>query len=77
MVFRHYGVCKQQYKLMCFYQFDEWEFYDLVAGSDELVNQYKNLACAQAIDAMKHKFEVLRAEYEDGSDVSVKREAWQ
>ncbi|MAI70991.1 MAG: sulfatase [Rhodopirellula sp.] len=77
MVPRHYGVRGEQYKLMHFYQFDEWEFYDLANDPDELVNQYENPAFAKQIAGAKSELDRLRKQYEDDSDVSVKPKEWQ
>ncbi|MDG2223062.1 MAG: sulfatase [Rubripirellula sp.] len=71
MVPRHYGVRTQRYKLMRFYQFDEWEFYDLQNDPDELTNQYNNPEYADEIAKMKQELERLRTQYEDDSDVAV------
>jgi len=62
---------------MHFYQFDEWEFYDLDKDPDELVNQYENPAFANQIAEAKTELERLRKHYEDDSDVSVKPKKWQ
>ncbi len=77
MVPRHYGVRGEKYKLMHFYQFDEWEFYDLENDPDELVNQYENPAFAKQIAEAKTELDRLRKHYEDDSDVSVKPKQWQ
>jgi len=77
MVPRHYGVRGERYKLMHFYQFDEWEFYDLGNDPDELVNQYENPAYAKQVSKAKVELERLREQYEDDSDVSVKPKEWQ
>ncbi len=69
MVPRHYGVRNDRYKLMHFYQFDEWEFYDLETDPDELQNLYEDPNYADEIAAMKVELERLRAHYEDDSDV--------
>ncbi|MEK6270513.1 MAG: sulfatase [Planctomycetales bacterium] len=71
MVPRHYGIRTERYKLMHFYQFDEWEFYDLEADPDELVNLYEDPAYAEKIDAMKQELIALREQVEDDSDVSL------
>jgi len=76
MVPRHYGVRGEKYKLMHFYQFDEWEFYDLENDPDELVNQYENPAFAKQIAEAKTELDRLRKHYEDDSDVSVKPKQW-
>lgn len=77
MVPRHYGVRTQSHKLMRFYQFDEWEFYDLDKDPDELTNQYNNPAYADKIAELKQELDRLREHYDDDSDVSVKSAEWQ
>jgi len=77
MVPRHYGVRTQRYKLMRFYQFDEWEFYDLETDPDELTNQYNNPEYADEIAKMKKELDRLRTQYDDDSDVAVKPAEWQ
>jgi len=69
MVPRHDGVRNDRYKLMHFYQFDEWEFYDLETDPDELQNLYEDPNYADEIAAMKVELERLRTHYEDDSDV--------
>ena len=77
MVPRHYGIRTDRYKLMHFYQFgDEWEFYDLEADPDELMNQYKNPYYADEVAEMKQKLEELRKKYDDDSDVSEMPDDW-
>jgi superfamily I DNA/RNA helicase len=56
---------------MRFYQFDEWEFYDLQNDPDELTNQYNNPDYADEIAKMKRELERLRTQYDDDSDVAV------
>lgn len=56
---------------MHFYQFDEWEFYDLEEDPDELVNLYEDPAYAEKINAMKQELTSLREQVEDDSDVSL------
>ena len=70
MVPRHYGVRNHRYKLMHFYQFGEWEFYDLQTDPDELHNLYENPDYADEIAAMKVELERLRTHYQDDSDVA-------
>lgn len=70
MVPRHYGIRTGRYKLMHFYQFDEWELYDLKTDPDELTNLYENPEHAQQIERLKKQLEKLREQYEDDSDVS-------
>jgi arylsulfatase A-like enzyme len=77
MVPRHYGVRSHRYKLMRFYQFDEWEFYDLKNDPDELTNEYNSPQYADQIAEMKSELERLREHYDDDSDVSVQSQEWQ
>jgi arylsulfatase A-like enzyme len=77
MVPRHYGIRTERYKLMHFYQFDEWEFYDLHVDPDELANLYEDPAYAEQIERVRSELAELRNEYQDDSDVSVKPPEWQ
>ena len=77
MVPRHNGVRTETHKLMHFYQFDEWEFYDLKNDPDELTNQYNNPAYADKVAELKTELERLRKHYDDTSDMSVKPMEWQ
>lgn len=77
MVPRHYGIRTKNHKLMHFYQFDEWEFYDLEKDPDELMNVYGDNEYAAVISKTKDELEHLRAFYDDDSDVSVKPKSWQ
>ena len=77
MVPRHYGIRTERYKLMHFYQFDEWEMYDLETDPDELTNLYNDASQHDTIKALKKQLEALREHYEDDSDVSVKPVEWQ
>jgi arylsulfatase A-like enzyme len=77
MVPRHYGIRTQRYKLMHFYQFDEWEFYDLREDPDELKNLYDNPFYAKHIDPLKKQLKALQEKYQDDSDISVMSAEWQ
>tara|TARA_R110002072_G_scaffold13481_1_gene56656 strand:+ start:86974 stop:88599 length:1626 start_codon:yes stop_codon:yes gene_type:complete len=77
MVPRHYGVRTEQYKLIYFYQFDEWEFYDLKADPDELQNEYENAEYAEQIAVCKKELARLRKHYDDDSDTGVMPKEWQ
>lgn len=74
MVPRHYGVRTERYKLMHFYNFEEWEFYDLEKDPDELTNLYGDPDYAGEIAEVKKELERLREFYDDDSDVSPKPE---
>ena len=76
MVPRHYGIRTEDHKLMHFYEFDEWEFYDLKNDPDELVNLYGNAEQASEIEKIKGQLAQLRKRYADDSDVSIKPAEW-
>lgn len=77
MVPRHYGIRTDRYKLMHFYHFDEWEFYDLQSDPDELRNLYNDPAHADIIAETKQKLETLQKHYDDDSNMSVMPKQWQ
>jgi arylsulfatase A-like enzyme len=77
MVAKHFGIRTKQYKLIRFYQFDEWEFYDLASDPDELTNQYSNPKYASVIAKLKTDLEGLRSDYADDTDISVMPAEWQ
>ena len=76
MVPRHYGIRTERYKLMHFYEFGEWEFYDLKSDPEELTNLYNDPKCKDQIQQTKRALRELRTHYEDDSDVSLKPAAW-
>ena len=77
MVAKHYGIRTSRYKLIRFYQFDEWELYDLKKDPDELKNLYGKPKYADTIAELKRGLENLRTRYRDNSDVSVMPAEWQ
>ena len=77
MVPRHNGIRTNRYKLMHFYQFDEWEFYDLRSDPDEYNNLYGNPEYKKLINRMKRELNGLVEKYDDDSDMSVKPTSWQ
>ena len=76
MVAKHYGIRTQKYKLMRFYQFDEWEFYDLSKDPEERQNLYGDKAHAETIARLKEQLAALQEQYKDDSDVSVMPPQW-
>ncbi len=77
MVPRHCGVRTQDYKLINFYQFDEWEFYDLKADPDEKQNEYGNPGYTEHIERLKGEMRELQNRYQDETDRSVMPQTWQ
>ena len=77
MVARHNGIRNDRYKLIQFYQFGEWEFYDLEKDPDELQNEYANPDYADVIVSLKVDLEKLRQQYNDNSDMQEMSKEWQ
>ena len=63
MVHRHEGAYDGRYKLMNFYDLNEWELYDLVKDPNEMKNQIDNPEYANVVKDMKAELEKLRAQY--------------
>lgn len=64
MVHRHEGVHDGRFKLIHFYDLEEWELYDLEADPHELLNQYENPEYAGAVERLRLELERLREKYE-------------
>ena len=77
MVPRHYGIRTARYKLMHFYHFDEWEFYDLETDPDELTNLYNDPSQRKRVDQLKQQLKDLQVHYEEDSNISEMPEQWQ
>lgn len=73
---RHNGIRTERYKLIQFYEFGEWEFYDLKEDPDELTNLYNSDQHAEVIAEMKKRLEGLRTRYQDDTVGQKKPEAW-
>jgi arylsulfatase A-like enzyme len=76
MVARHNGVRSERFKLIQFYQFGEWEFYDLKIDPQELANQYENPKYASDIAQMKARLKQLTQQYGDETDTSEMPAEW-
>jgi arylsulfatase A-like enzyme len=61
----HYGVRTDHYKLIHFYQDDEWELYDLVEDPEELQNIYADSAYRDVVANLKKRLQALREQYGD------------
>ncbi len=59
----HYGVRSQRYKLIHFYEIDEWEFYDLERDPHELTSQYSNYEYQDPVAEMRRELHRLRWQY--------------
>lgn len=65
MVARHYGIRTARFKLIHFYQTDEWELYDLELDPDERKNIYTDTKYAATVESLKKQLAQLRAEAKD------------
>lgn len=61
----HYGVRSDRYKLIYFYDLDEWELYDLEKDPQELHSLYADPDYAEVVKDMKANLERLREKYKD------------
>ena len=75
-VARHNGIRTDRYKLMHFYQFGEWEFYDLDRDPDELTNAFGDLSYQDVIADLKIQLADLRKHYADDTDMSEMSDQW-
>lgn len=64
MVHRHEGVYDGRYKLMKFYDIDEWELYDLISDPKELTNQFNNPEYAEIIKSLQTGLQSLRTQFD-------------
>ena len=68
MVRRHYGVRTARYKLIHFYNIDEWELYDLENDPREMRNLYGEAQYASVIDELKSEVARLQEELDVPDD---------
>ena len=63
-VARHYGVRTERYKLIYYYQNDEWELFDLVTDPQDQVNLYGKQSYAAITEDLQKRLQALRAQYQ-------------
>jgi arylsulfatase A-like enzyme len=63
MVRRHYGVRTKRYKLIHYYEIDEWELFDLERDPQELRSVYAEPGYADVVRSTKQRLRDLRAQY--------------
>lgn len=63
-VARHYGVRTDRYKLIYYYQNNEWELFDLQEDPRDLVNLYGAPGYKEITRDLKHRLQVLREQYQ-------------
>jgi hypothetical protein len=61
----HCGIRNHEYKLIHFYNQDEWELYDLVKDPKEMKNVYENPEYSEAIRGLKKELLELKNKYKD------------
>ncbi|MEM7305178.1 MAG: sulfatase [Planctomycetota bacterium] len=76
MVARHDGVRTDRYKLMRFYEFDEWELYDLEADPDETTNVYGQPGYEEVAKGLTERLHALRRHYSVEGDLAPRPEEW-
>ena len=75
-VARHYGIRTDRHKLIHFYDFDEWELYDLEADPDESTNLFGQPEQLELTARLAVDLGELRGRFEDDSIVVPKPEPW-
>ena len=60
---RHYGVRTDRYKLIHYYNIDEWELFDLESDPDELLSVYDDPAYTDVREQMHQRLTDLRTQY--------------
>jgi len=69
-VAKHVGVRTDRYKLINFYENNEWELYDLEKDKSEMKNVYNDPAYAKVRATMMKKLEELKMQYKDPVQLS-------
>ena len=65
MVAKHYGVRTERYKLIHYYETDEWECFDLEKDPRELHSVHEDPAYSEIVEDLKAELGRLRAYYRD------------
>jgi arylsulfatase A-like enzyme len=71
-VAKHIGVRSDSYKLIYFYENNEWEFYDLQKDPEELNNVYTKPAYKKEMSEMKNTLIEMQQKYKDPEPVISK-----
>jgi arylsulfatase A-like enzyme len=66
---RHYGVRTDRYKLIHYYQLDEWELFDLQTDPQELQSVHADPAYADVRAQLARRLEELRSQYAVPADL--------
>ncbi|MFI4874125.1 MAG: sulfatase/phosphatase domain-containing protein, partial [Blastopirellula sp. JB062] len=65
----HYGVRTDRYKLIRYYQSDEWELFDLEKDPQEMKSVYADSQYAEVRNQLQAELKKLRKQYEDDGTV--------
>lgn len=76
-VARHYGIRTERYKLIRYYQFGEWELFDLQEDPGELRNVYGDPAYHDVGIQLAERLGALRAHYGDTTGGELMPQEWQ
>ncbi len=68
MVRRHYGIRTDRFKLIHFYNLDEWELYDLHNDPHEMRSVYDDPEYARVVDDLKTRVAELQVKYKVPDD---------
>ena len=74
-VSKQIGVRTDRYKLIYFYENNEWELYDLKKDEKEMRNVYNDPAYKKVVKTMKEKLRQLKEEYKDTEPASIDQPA--
>ena len=76
MVPKHYAIRNETHKLIHYYQFNEWEYFDLVKDPLEKNNLYFNELQKDGLNQMMKDMQSIRQSIQDDSEVSTMAEEW-
>lgn len=68
----HEGVATKQYKLIHFYNINQWELYDLDKDPHEMMNEYDNPTYSNVVKMMKLELEKLKHQYKAENSTDYK-----
>ncbi|WP_340105455.1 sulfatase family protein [Rhodohalobacter sp. 8-1] len=61
---RHYGVRTDRYKLIHYYQIDEWELFDLQKDPNEIQSVYNDSEYSEIVNELKAELQLLRDQFQ-------------
>ena len=73
MIAKHYGIRTRDYKLIHYYQFDEWELLDIENEQTETKNIFNS---NNEIEDLKKRLAEIQVQVSDRSDKSIMPEKW-